>query len=113
MQVLDDEQNGAVLARATSSSASSASNTRDCATSPAAAPPPRPGRIASRAERSGGARAWREGSLVAHQGPERGEQRGVGKLVVAELDAVAREDACAGLVGVPRQLVGKPGLADA
>ena len=44
------------------STASRASNTVDCATCSEAAPPPTPGRIASRAERSWGARAWREGS---------------------------------------------------
>ena len=65
----------------------------------------------------GGAERGREriegGVPVAHERPQRGEQRRVGKLVLAELDAVAGEHARAGLARVPDQLVGEPGLADA
>jgi hypothetical protein len=65
----------------------------------------------------GGAELGRQslegGVALAHQGPEGGEQRGVRELVVAELYAVPGEDAGAGLARTPRQLVGKPGLADA
>ena len=65
----------------------------------------------------GGAELGRQslegGIALAHQGPEGGEQRGVRELVVAELYAVPGEDTGAGLARMPRQLVGKPGLADA
>jgi hypothetical protein len=65
----------------------------------------------------GGAELGRQslegGIALAHQGPEGGEQRGVRELVFAELYAVPGEDTGAGLARVTRQLVGKPGLADA
>ena len=51
--------------------------------------------------------------LVAHERPQRRQQRGVRQLVLAELDAVAREHARTGLARVPLQLVGEPRLADA
>ena len=60
----------------------------------------------------GGRQTLEGGVAVANQWAEGREERGVGKLVVAELDAVAGEDARAGVVSVALQLVREARLAD-
>jgi hypothetical protein len=50
---------------------------------------------------------------VAHERAQGRQERRIGQLVDAELDAVAREHARAGFARVPDQLLGEPRLADA
>src|SRR5215211_493831 len=93
-----------VASESSSSNPMSASKTRDCAASPAEASVPRPGRIASSAERR---------VALADERAERTQERRVGQLVFSELHAVAREDAGARLAGVTLQLVREARLPDA
>ena len=74
---------------------------------------PKPGSMAASAARSGSGQRV-EGRVPSRSsGPQRADQRGVGELALAELDAVADEHERARLARPAEQLAGQARLADA